>query len=1419
MAAASSSQVTNETDGRGPNATIRWRWLAVCLGLVAVAFVQDPGRIAADTKLDLTVDPGGLLARALNLWEPLGFFGQLTNQGYGYFFPMGPFFWTGDVVGIPDWVVQRLWWSVLLVTAFLGIVRLARLLGVDGFAPRLLAGLAFALGPRMVTELGVLSVEVLPYAVAPWVLIPLVAVAQGGSYRRAAALSGVAVFAAGGVNAVASAAVLPLAAWWILTRFSGRARWVLVGWWSLAVAAATLWWVLPLLLLGRYSPPFLDWIESASVTTSITAPDTIVRGTSQWVAYIADGAGPVWPSGWSLVTEPVLIAATGLVAAVGVGGLALSGGWGPRWRTFLVGGLLIGWVAVGIGHIGPWSGLGSEFMRSLLDGALAPLRNTHKFEVLIRLPIAIGVAFAVQWLIAQRGRRTSPGRVLATVGIGALVVSMTASAWPALSGELTRDRSFAELPGYWSEASSWLADQESSGRALVLPGASFGIYGWGRVNDEPLQALGETPWVVRDAVPLAGAGAIRWLDAIAERVTSGRGSPGLAAAVSRAGIDWVVIRNDLDRRRTGSARPEAIRQALIRSGGFTPVAGFGPVIPPFRTETTVIDTGLIDANTAVEIWRVNSQAAGSDPRVAVRPLRDALVVSGASEGVVDLIDAGLIGSGTVAVLDGDEASLTGIAESGVAIRRALTDSNPRSEVIFGRSWNNRTSVLTADADYAADRAVHDYVQRDDVEDRTAFQTVAVFDGGTVSASSSGSDVDAVRSLGQQSDPYSAIDGDPETAWRSGEPGSGVGQWWQVEWTEPVRIDQSILRLRLVGRSLLGSDDAPAVIEATTDQGSFTTEIDGTDGWQEIAVPRGETTRLRITLIETQGEGGRTLSGGGFGIREVDLPAPIGRSFVVPGLLDSGPAVFTAQRGERSGCLSVGGVIQCDDGLAVAGPERAGIDRQFATAGAEELRIGVRVRPRPGQALADLLTPLSADAIVAQASSTLVDDPAARPQAAVDGSLETAWIAGSDDRRPSLRLTWPQLRTVQGVRLSVDPRLAVSLPLTVTVVVNGVETTSVVDDFGRVRVPAQEATSLTLRFDNTVGLRSFDPVTGSIEPLPVGISEVTVLGANDLAKGPLPGQNVAVPCGFGPTVVIDGRVVTRTAVTMTVGEALTDAVVAATPCDVRSVQLDPGAHRLEVAASPAFLVESVVLDPIASASTGARGSTISGDVEVIEWQAAHREVVIPFSDERRLLELTENANPGWGASIDGVSLEPIRVDGWRQAWVVPPGAGGEVSVDFAPNGIYRIGLLLGAIAVAGLLVLLMVPVRRRHGAAVPGSSRARRWTLAALAMISATALVGFPGLIICAVGFVGTWRLSGRSGPSSPRQWRSVMAVAPLAASALVAAAIPWPDRSSAPEALLAVLSALTVLGLAAVAAPRRIGFPSGDGSGAESDAR
>ena len=55
----------------------------------------------------------------------------------------------------------------------------------------------------------------------------------------------------------------------------------------------TLWWLVPLFLLGAYSPPFLDFIETASVTTFPTTLFDALRGTSDWVPYVdATLAGP-----------------------------------------------------------------------------------------------------------------------------------------------------------------------------------------------------------------------------------------------------------------------------------------------------------------------------------------------------------------------------------------------------------------------------------------------------------------------------------------------------------------------------------------------------------------------------------------------------------------------------------------------------------------------------------------------------------------------------------------------------------------------------------------------------------------------------------------------------------------------------------------------------------------------------------------------------------------------------------------------------------------------------------------------------------------------------------------------------------------------------------------------------------------------
>ena len=184
--------------------------VAVSAVITGFCFLQAPGRIIADTKLDLALNPFLFLQRATQLWDPHQSFGQIQNQAAGYLFPMGPFFALGRVLHIPAWVVQRSWMALLLVVAMWGVLRVAEELEIGTSGARLLAGTVYALAPAMLSVIGIASGGQLPAALVPWALLPLMRHRPGDSMPRTAARSGLAVAAMGGVNALSTAAVLPI---------------------------------------------------------------------------------------------------------------------------------------------------------------------------------------------------------------------------------------------------------------------------------------------------------------------------------------------------------------------------------------------------------------------------------------------------------------------------------------------------------------------------------------------------------------------------------------------------------------------------------------------------------------------------------------------------------------------------------------------------------------------------------------------------------------------------------------------------------------------------------------------------------------------------------------------------------------------------------------------------------------------------------------------------------------------------------------------------------------------------------------------------------------------------------------------------------------------------------------------------------
>ena len=1343
------------TPAQGAQPSWRGRVVATCIALVALAFLQDPGRIAADTKLDLTVNPWGFLGRALHLWDPEGFFGQLQNQAYGYLWPMGPFFGVGHALGLPAWVVQRLWWSLILVGAFLGMYLLLKALRVGSGWPQLLGGLAYALAVRPQTGLGAVSVEIWPMAVAPWVLLPLVIGARRGNVVRWAALSALVVTTAGGVNAVAAGAVLPLAVWWLITLERGPRRRQLALWWSGLTFLAILWWLIPLVVLGKYSPPFLDWIESAQFTTSITSPANVIRGADHWVAFL--GNASMWKAGWMLGIYPVLIIATGIIAAAGMAGLALRS---LPHRAFLVGATIAGLVLVTAGHTGVFSGLGSEQVQDFLDGAGAPLRNVHKFDLIIRIPLVVGFVHLLTtiWPKAPKPR----WRVwLSVLVVGALVLSW----WPALTGQLTRGRSYTALADHWREASEWLNTEAEPGRALIVPGASFAQFVWGRTQDEPLQALGGYPWGVRDAVPLSSAGNIRMLDAVETRLESGQASAGLAQYLERMGVRYLVVRNDLS---AAAAAPSPIRihQALDGSPGIRRVAWFGPIVERADASQTIVDEGTRVSYPAVEVYEVQPSNNAADPRVLLRPADSTLAVDGSPEALLALADAEALGNRPV-VLAGDPLSGQLSAATGI-----VTDTDRRREITFGYMRGNESPTMTADQQYQQSRPVHDYRVFGD-----AGPTVAT-PGLTFEASSSASDVDATWRQPRGATPGAAMDGALDTYWRPGALNEEAA-YWEVRYEQPVELGPT-LDIALMDRG--GRTATTMPLEITTDAGTTTVDAVNNASWQSVPISGGPTSFVRIG----QPADDRPPV---FGIREVRLPGEGVSELQLPGGAAGDVVLLTARPGDVGECVPRDDLFICSDSFGRFSQDRVGLFRAVDLAADLTSTPRVWAAPRDASTVADALSNVASAGV--QASSTRTDSVAGSALSAFDRTLGTAWQASPADPAPSLTVTLPEAREIRGIRLSNRVGLNASSPLELRVQAGGKTYTGFTDSRGLFRFDPVTADTITVSFVSGNQVRSRSDLGEAV--LPVGVSELGIIGADDLRQ-PLPGDAlVSLPCGTGPDILVDGQVVTQTSVTARVEQYQAGETLPVTMC-ASAVTIPAGPQQVAVRSSAAFRPVLAAFAPDALYGPTSRPQS----AEVVSWDATNRVVEVQAAKEPRVLEVAENYNAGWRATAGEVSLEPVRVDGWKQAFVVPAGLAGQVVIDYAPNRTYQVGLLAGLLAVLAVVLVAVRPPRVRVRPRVTSRSLPR------LTLV----IVGL-GVLLC----LGPWGLLVFSGAALamrrvPLPVVAFTAVVVTAALSTFGGVKPWWPLVAAQGIALAV--AWAAVGRAGTAAAESASTPAPD---------
>ncbi|CDQ42439.1 alpha-(1-_3)-arabinofuranosyltransferase [Mycolicibacterium neoaurum] len=1337
----------NTATGPSPGAPLadtalsrRWLWLVGTLFLV-LTFLQSPGRIAPDTKLDLTANPLRFLARAGDLWNSELPFGQAQNQAYGYLFPHGAFFLAGDVLGVPGWVTQRLWWALLLTVGFWGLLRVAEALGIGTTTARVVAAGAFALSPRVLTTLGAISSETLPMMLAPWVLLPVIYVLRGDPrVRLLAARSAAAVAMMGAVNAVATlTGCLAAIIWWAAHK-PNRHWWRFTGWWLGCTVLAVTWWAVALVLLGRISPPFLDYIESSGVTTRWLSLTEMLRGTDSWTPFVA----PTATAGSPLVTGSVAVLATTLVAAAGLAGLAMRS-MPSRGRLILI--LFVGVTALAVGYSG---GLGSPIaagVQLFLDADGTPLRNVHKLEPLLRLPIALGLAHLLGriplpgsvsrrgWVDAfahpERDRRVAVGIVILTA-----LAAGTSLAW---TGRLTPPGSFEAIPAHWHDTAAWLDEHNTDGgRVLVAPGAPFATQVWGNSHDEPLQVLGHSPWGVRDSIPLTPPETIRALDSVQRLFAAGRPSAGLADILAQQDISFVVVRNDLDPETSRSARPLLVHRVMDNSPGLTRVAEFGDPVGPGTLDGFVSDSGLRPRYPAVEVYRVDGARPG--PYLADA---DALArVDGGPEALLRIAErrrlAGRQPLGPM-LLTAD-AQRAGLPTPLVTV----TDTPVARETDYGRVDNHSSEMRAAgDLRHTFNR-VMDYPAGTD-------PLYARWEGGRLSVSSSAADSTALPDVSPAAGPAAAIDADSSTSWVSSSLQSAVGQWMQIDFDNPV-----------TNAAITITPSATAVgaqvrrIEVSTVNGSTTLRFDQPGKPLAAALPFGETPWVRITAVGTD-DGSPGVQ---FGITDLTVTQydasgfahqiPLRRTLDVPGP-PPGAAVAQWDLGSellgRPGCADGPEAVHCAATMGLSPEEPVNLSRTLTIPTDTEATPTVWVRARQGPRLADLIH--QPGTTRASGESDLID-VLGSAYAATDGDPRTSWTAPQNGvalRKPAT-LTVSLPRRTEVAALTLTPSRA-DVPAHPTLVAVDL---GAGPQLRRLTGDGPQTIDLTPTVTDTVTLSILDwrdvidrTALGFDQLKPPGLAEVQV---RDLAGRPIAAADPAdrdrpieVPCGRGPIIGVAGQFV-QTSVRTTVGALLDDEPIAATPCRTGSISLPEGQQELVISAGETFVVDGIVLSTPRAAEV-LPAQVVPVDIET--WSADHREVQVPPADRDRIIVVPESRNPGWVAHTeDGTALRAITVNGWQQGWIVPAGAQGTVNMTFPSNLTYRIGLF-GGLALLPILALLALLPSRRSVAAQPVSTwQPRPAILMAAAIGAGTLISGVAGAVVVAVAIGVRYLLARRT---------------------------------------------------------------------------